>query len=56
MLFFFYIFQVVMMYYVVIIGLMCISFSYCMFTSENVVFQKTNEIYFNDALVCDICP
>ena len=38
-----------MMYYVVIIGLMCISYSYCTFTSENVVFQKTNEIYINDA-------
>ena len=38
-----------MMYCVVIIGLMCISYSYCTFTSENVVFQKTNEIYINDA-------
>lgn len=37
------------MYCVLLIGLMLISYSCGMFTSENVVFQKTNEIYINDA-------
>lgn len=38
-----------MMYLVLILGSLFISHSFGLFTSENVVFQKTNEVFINDA-------
>ena len=43
----FFVFQINLMYCVLLV--MLISYSFGIFTSENVVFQKTNEIYINDA-------